>query len=419
MALKPLNRYQAQTIALATERLNIWEGSVRSSKTTCANLAWIRFVLSISQDADADDSPLLMVGKTERTLKRNVIDPMTRMLGVKRCRFVAGLGELRLMGRTVYVAGANDERSADRIHGLTLRGAYVDEGSLIPESFFKMLMSRLSMDDSRLFATSNPDSSNHWLLKQYLKKAKRHLTAKGPQSVSASPLDLVRFSFRLSDNPHLPRHYVEALAKEYTGLWRLRYIDGLWVIAEGAIYPMWDDHLVVPWEAGGGIIVIGIDYGTTNPFSAVALEIGSERIHAFRQLRIEDPLTDSELSAALKKWMGEEQINPKWLCVDPSAASFKRQLYRDKHRNVVDADNDVGDGIRMVSSLFSAQRLVIDPCCESLLEEIPGYRWDPEASLKGIDKPIKKDDHDVDGLRYAVATTENIWRHLITMPAAA
>lgn len=362
--------------------------------------------------------PLMAVGKTERTLKRNVIDPVTSMLGQRRSKLIAGIGEWRLLGTTVYVMGANDERSPERIAGLTLRGAYVDEASLIPESFWKMLMSRLSMEDSRLYATSNPDSSNHWLLKQYLKKAKFHVGSDGLKKSARDPLDLVRFSFRLGDNPYLPAHYIEALAQEYTGLWKLRYIDGQWVIAEGAIYPMWGDHLVVPWKRGGGTIVVGIDYGTTNPFAAVAMEIGTKRIHAFSELYITEPLTDGELSASLREWIGTLQINPKWVCVDPSAASFKRQLYRDKVHNVVDANNDVGDGLRMVASLMTAERLVIAPECEMLQEETPGYRWDSEASAKGIDKPIKVDDHAVDAERYAIATTEPIWRQLITAQAA-
>jgi PBSX family phage terminase large subunit len=414
MAIRTLSPFQASTVKHDPRRMNIWEGSVRSSKTTCANLAWIKFVLDQIKLGDPD-IPLLMVGKTERTLKRNVIGPMQAMLGKKRCRFIAGLGELRLFGHTIFVAGANDERSADRLQGLTLKGAYGDELSLLPESFFKMLMSRLSLEGSCLFGTSNPDSSNHWLLKNNLKKAAEHITSGSPTK-PAKPedaLDLVRYSFRLADNPYLPAHYIEALAKEYTGLWKLRYIDGLWVIAEGAVYPMYGDHLIVPYKPGGGTIVVQIDYGTTNPFAATALEINNQGIQVFDEWGADEPLTDGELSTGLRQWMSEREINPDWICIDPSAASFKRQLFRDKVRNVVDADNDVSEGIRMVSSLMAAKLLTIDPRCERLQDEAPGYRWDPKASAKGIDKPIKADDHYIDTLRYGIATTETIWRRLI------
>ena len=418
MGIKTLSPYQAKSIAQANRRLNIWEGSVRSGKSISADLAWIKFVSDIVQAGD-EDAPLLMAGKTERTLKRNVIDPMTAMLGVRRCRFIAGLGELRLLGRTVYVAGANDERSADRLQGLTLKGAYVDEASLVPESFWTMLTSRLSMPDSRLFATSNPDSSNHWLLKKYLSKAATHMTAKTvKEKDSEQALDLIRFSFRLPDNRHLPRAYVEALAKEYTGLWKLRYIDGQWVIAEGAVYPMYGEHLIRPApQRSGGTLVVGVDYGTTNPFAAVVYEITRQGIKVFAEWGTAEPWTDGELSKGLREWLAHLQISPKWICVDPSAASFKRQLFRDGVRNMVDADNSVSDGIRMVASLMSMGMLDIDPSCEELNTEMPGYRWDPDASAKGLDKPIKRDDHYCDALRYGIATCEPLWRHLFDLAA--
>jgi PBSX family phage terminase large subunit len=418
MAVKSLAPYQAKSIIRANKRLCIWEGSVRSGKTISANLAWVKFVTKVIESGDTE-TPLLMAGKTERTLKRNVIDPMTSMLGPRRCRFIAGLGELRLLGKTVYVAGANDERSADRLQGLTLMGAYVDEASLVPESFWTMLTSRLSMPGAQLFATSNPDSSNHWLIKKYLSKSSVHMTSKKEKrSTKEDALDLIRFSFRLPDNPHLPRDYVRALAKEYKGLWKLRYIDGLWVIAEGAVYPMYGEHLIKPApQFSGGTLVVGIDYGTTNPFAAVVYEITNQGIKVFAEWGTDEPWTDGELSRGLRDWMAEKQINPKWICVDPSAASFKRQLYRDGVRNMVDADNSVSDGIRMVASLMSLGLLDIDPKCEQLNEEIPGYRWDPDASAKGIDKPIKKADHYCDALRYGIATCEPLWRHLFDLAA--
>jgi hypothetical protein len=58
-----------------------------------------------------------MIGKTERTLKRNVIDPLVDMLGERRCRYIQGAGELRLLGRRIYVAGATTPRPRTRSEG--------------------------------------------------------------------------------------------------------------------------------------------------------------------------------------------------------------------------------------------------------------------------------------------------------------
>jgi len=79
-----------------------------------------------------------------------------------------GQGEATLYGRRIYVAGANDERSEGRIRGMTLAGVYGDELTLWPESFFKQCLARMSVEDAKLFGTTNPDSPYHWLKTEYL-----------------------------------------------------------------------------------------------------------------------------------------------------------------------------------------------------------------------------------------------------------
>jgi hypothetical protein len=51
---------------------------------------------------------------------------------------------------------------------------------------------------------------------------------------------------------------------------------------------------------------------------------------------------------------------------------------------------------------MAAGNLFILDTCKTLISEIEGYVWDPRASEKGEDKPLKKADHCTDGLRYAI-----------------
>lgn len=436
--IKKLAGKQAASVAYASARINVWEGSVRSSKTVSSLVAWLQFVRR------APRGDLLMVGRTERTLRRNVINPLVDWLGEDRCRYVAGTGELWLLGRRVYVAGANDESSQERIRGLTLVGSYVDEASTVPESFWTMLVSRLSVEGAQLYATTNPDAPAHWLKKRWLDRACLHLPGEGPARLrpcnacgrKACPvgdhdederLDLHRYSFRLHDNPHLPRSYVRAVSREYVGLWYRRFILGEWVVAEGAVYDMFDParHVVTGLPEGEWVaqdIGTGVDYGTRNPFAAVRLtltnkgrlyvpgEWGHDPASARRQL------TDADFSRELRRWLGKRPAG--WVCVDPSAASFKVQLHRDGVPSITDADNAVVDGIRTVASLLGTDRLVLHESAAGLLDELPGYSWDDKAAERGEDKPVKVADHFCDALRYVVATTEPLWLpHLV--PAAA
>ena len=256
MEISPLRGKQLESVKLATARQNLWEGSVRSSKTVSSLVAWLKYVRT------GPGGNLLMTGKTERTLKRNIIDPLTEMLGPSRCKYNQGAGEVMLCGRRVYVAGANDERAQDKIKGLTLAGAMVDEVSTIPQSFYQMLLSRLSIDGAQLFGTTNPEGPAHWLKKDYLDKASVWLDHDCTVKRDPDGLDLARFSFRLADNPHLPPAYVESLRREFTGLWRKRLIEGLWVVAEGAVYDMFDEEQArrgrVPGDQAVAVLLGGL-----------------------------------------------------------------------------------------------------------------------------------------------------------------
>jgi PBSX family phage terminase large subunit len=429
--LSPLVGKQLESSRLATARGNLWEGAVRSSKTVSSIIVWLKYVRTGPPGA------LLMVGKTERTLKRNIIDPIIEMVGPKRCRLVAGSGELHLFGRTIYVAGANDERAADKIKGLTLAGAYCDEVTTFPESFFAMLGTRLSVPDAQWFGTTNPEGPNHWLKRRYLDRARLHLTQDGRTVVSSDPsaLDLNRFSFGLDDNPYLPAAYVASLKLEYTGLFYRRFVLGEWCLAHGSVYDMWDParHVVDLMPVMRRWLAVGVDYGTINPFSAVLLGLGtddqlyvaSEYRHDSRQAYRQ--LTDAQYSQGVQAWLkgirapgeGSLGVQPEWIFVDPSAASFMTQLWSDGVSGVAHANNDVLDGIRSVSVALGADLLNVHRSCTGLIEELPGYEWDPKAAERGEDKPVKRGDHSADALRYALHSTAHEWRGLIRLPEEA
>lgn len=428
MKLYPLSPKQRLAWQLAQARICIWEGSVRSGKTIDSLLAWCEYV------RESPDGNLAMVGRTERTLKRNIVDVLVEMFGRQRARHVQGVGELWLFGRRVYLYGANNEEAHSKIQGLTLQGAYVDEATTVPESFFKMLLSRLSLPGARLYATMNPDSPMHWIKRAYLDRARLHLDADGHMHVrEAAGPDLVRFSFRLRDNETLPAEYVASLEQEYTGLWYDRYILGKWLAAEGAVYDMLelDDsgrHVtgVLPELRQ---LRLAIDYGTTNPTVALLLGVSAEpRLYVAREWRYDSggrrTLTDSEYIERLDAWLASGcdgffvdehgrglPVSLEKVICDPSAASFRAAWQRHFQRWPEAADNTVLDGIRDTASLFARSQLVFHESCIKAIEEHAGYVWDDKAQEKGDDRPLKADDHSCDALRYGVRSYRTTWRH--------
>ena len=416
MDIQPLSPKARLVLAHPSPSIEAYEGAVRSSKTITSLLDWVRFVRTGPAGA------LAMCGKTERTVINNLILPLQEMLGPSRVRINYGTGVVTICGREVHVYGANNEQARTKIQGATLAGAYADEASTMPESFVQMLYSRLSVPGAKLWLTANPEGPSHWLKTGWLDRAKLWIDKHGNVKVNNGPnvMDLHRYTFVLEDNPALPPEYVERIKRSYVGLWRRRYIEAEWVMAAGAIYDSWDPAThVVPWVGLPRItryVGIGVDYGTTNPTVAILLGLGADGCWYAVDEWAHVPATtgrkstDAELSAGLRAWItqphtpGDAPDTLGRIYVDPAAASFREQLKRDGLATIP-AANDVVPGIQRVASLLAAGRLKASDRCRTLISEFPGYVWDTKATDKGEDKPVKLNDHALDGLRYIVAAT--------------
>lgn len=373
------------------KRLNIAVGAVRSGKSVGINARWLKFL------SNAPPGDLIMVGKTDRSLRRNVINPLLEWIG-SDMRYYPGKGEIHLWGRLIYTIGANDERAEGKIRGATFAGAYCEEITLYPESFFNMLLSRLSVSGAQLFGSTNTDNPKHWFKKNILDRV--------------NELNLYILHFLLEDNPFLPGEYVEDLKREFIGLWYKRFILGLWVAAEGAIYDFFDEdeHTIVK-HPKAKYHLVGVDYGTGNP-SAFGLfgvnnktkpRIWLEKEYYYDSKKHQRQKTDGEYSKDLQKFI--EGYKVRRVIVDPSAASFKVQLRKDKIYFVSDADNSVIDGIRTQARMLASGEYAICDGCEQTVEDYSGYVWDEKAQLRGEDKPIKERDHTKDMERYVIQTT--------------
>ncbi len=389
-----LSDKQRWSVNRATSRLNIWHGSVRASKTVATIWRWLIYV------AEAPPGDLVMVGKTQGSLKRNIINPILEIVGSSG-NYYSGKQEFHLFGRVIHTVGASDERSEGKIRGGTFAGALCDELTLWPESFFTMLLSRLSVQGSMLFGTTNPDAPNHWLRKKYLLR-KSYFNEDGAKGMSL-------FHFSIDDNEFLDPTYVAALKKEYVGLWYKRFIEGIWCVAEGAIYDFFDEKKhVLQRLPEADYYTVGFDYGTSVPtvFTLFGhsrrgdLKVWAEREHYYDPVAMKKSRTDAQFSEDLQKFIAPVRPKIRAIYGDPTAESFMVQLDADHVRRVKDADNDVLNGIRTVSRMLNSGEYMIGRNCKMTIEEKYGYSWDPKKQEVGIDEPIKKGDHASDAERY-------------------
>jgi PBSX family phage terminase large subunit len=385
MALSPKQILSYQE---ANARINLWIGAIRSGKTYSSLLA---FALKLKSAPPGD---AMIIGVNRGSIQRNVLHELYKFLGFSPPSSQAQSDSI--YGRRIWFVGANDEGCVRSIMGSTLALAYVDEAPCIPAPFWTALLGRLSIKGAQLLATGNPEGPAHWLKKNWVDRA--------------NELDLRTWNFQLDDNPALDESYKDNLKKEFTGMWYKRYILGEWAVSHGLIYDSYDElnEFDQPKDPPN-YYIIGIDYGTSNATAAVLLAVSPTR---WPQIRVEAEYyydsvkkgrqkTDAELARDIYDFAAYRSV--KAIYVDPSAASLKLEL-RNLNLPVIDAKNDVIEGIKVTSKFISQKNLVVHKGCTNLRECMQTYSWDPKAAEHGEDKPLKKHDHIMDALRYAVYT---------------
>ncbi len=393
-------------------RITILEGSVRSSKTWASI---VKIVLLSKYDVAGQR---LITGQSKATIKSNVLADLFEIVGNRNHDYNQQSGELRLFDSWWRVLGAKDEGSERALRGATVGVAVSDELTLTPKSFAMMLQSRLSPEGARWYATTNPDSPYHYVKTDLL------------DNPDLAPyLEVIHLG--LDDNPNLSEEYKQFIKRSYTGVWFQRFVEGLWVLAEGAIYRdvltgdvFYDDATRPEGLLGQGGHVehwIAVDYGTTNP--CVFLDIYDDgrtvwwdREYYWDSKSQGRQKTDSEYADDLIEFVapgtlgGGDQRNWPGVIIDPSAASFKAELLS-RGFYVTDAENEVEDGIRRVSTMLAQKKIRINrQRCPNGVREMQSYSWDEKKSDKGREQPIKAHDHVPDAGRYHCNTRINDWR---------
>jgi PBSX family phage terminase large subunit len=400
MMTLPLSPKQVEFLINSTAQWNLAHGAVSTGKT-------IGTAFRFMQAVDAcPDSEIAMIGKTSTTLYNNVINLLFeyKELAIYRpfCTWMPSKRELKFKDKTITTYGAKDEGAVQLIQGRSLSLAYCDEMTLYPESFIHMLDSRLRKEHSMGFAAMNPAHPDH-IIKHWIDKG------------LAGDKNYYSLHFVLEDNPYLTAEYKARMKSSLTGVFYKRNYLGLWCLAEGAIFDFLDRqiHVVKKPPRAAEYWIAGIDYGFTNNFACELVGINTgisiqsnpirwvEKEYVWNSKKMQRSKTNVEYARDVYNFL--EPYSIKGVYVDPSAAAFIHEL-RKLGLHVIEADNDVLSGISFMTSEMSYGRLYVCEDCPNLIREMESYVWDAKAAEKGEDAPLKKDDHCLDALRYAIYT---------------
>lgn len=371
----------------------IADGAIRSGKTLSMSLSYVIWAMT-----NFNQQNFGMCGKTIGSFRRNVLFWLKLMLKSMGYKVVDHRADNLIeisKGNTTnffYIFGGKDERSQDLIQGITLAGCFFDEVALMPESFVNQATGRCSVDGSKFWFNCNPDGPYHWFKVNWIDKQVEK--------------KILYLHFTMDDNLSLSEKIKARYRAMYSGVFYQRYIKGLWVVAEGVIYDMFDKtkHIL---ETITDLITdtyyVSCDYGTQNATVFLLWCKNREgkwicvKEYYYSGRDEVNQKTNTQYADDLKKFLGN--IKPKAIIIDPSAASFIAELKKRGYK-IKKAKNDVIDGIRFVASLLNKEEIAFSKECKNTILEFNSYIWDVKASEKGEDKPIKQHDHAMDAVRY-------------------
>jgi len=172
---------------------------------------------------------------------------------------------------------------------------------------------------------------------------------------------------------------------------------------EGAVYPMFSSNRHITTETPSGSSVArtfyGLDWGSGNP-AGITVYLKTADGHIYVPDEWKEPASGTQDYVNILSDFEREYGHGTVFC-DPSDKRGVDDL-RDEGFDAVAADNDIEGGIRSVRDLLVSDELHIHERCEELISELKAYRYNQTTG-----KPVKKNDHLVDGMRYALFSHEH------------
>lgn len=229
-----LSPKQMEFVANATHRYNFKTGATRSGKSYMDNLYTIPMRI---RERVGKPGLNTLLGVSKGTIERNILEPMREIYGPQLVGDIGSDNIVDLFGDSAYCLGAEKINQVAKLRGASIKYAYGDEIAEWNPDVFDLLKSRLDKPYSCMDGACNPESQQHWF-KKFLDSAD-------------NGIDIYCQKYTIFDNPFLSKEFVENLCNEYRGTVLYdRYIRGLWVAAEGAVYKLFNDALAKEKETG-------------------------------------------------------------------------------------------------------------------------------------------------------------------------
>ncbi len=413
----PISDKQRQILAFPYTHFDaiICDGAIRSGKTAFMMIAFVDDAMR-----RYDRQRFAICGKTVGSAVQNIITPYLGLVWAQeRYRLTWRRSDKMLIvsdgarENVFEIFGGRDESSFALIQGRTLAGVLLDEVVLMPRSFVEQALARCSVAGSRFWFNCNPGNPGHWFYQEWIEKA--------------AQMNALHVHFELEDNPSLTPETLERYHRIYTGVFYKRYIKGLWVSADGAVYQQFaDDPEAFVLDSTAPPIsqaVIGVDFGGTgsaHSFTLTGFTPGYRQVvvldEYYHDNRKHGVLTPAQLDAAFVDFVKRAQM--KYRVAEAYCDSAEQTLIHGLIAAVTAArvpivirnarKGPINDRIAFYNSLMAQERFKIMRHCRATIDALSNAVYDskrPTEDIRLDDGTTNIDS--LDSLEYSTESVQN------------
>lgn len=298
-------------------------------------------------------------------------------------------------GKQILFAGLDD---VEKLKSITpengvLERVWIEEATEIKRDAFLQLKKRLRGRTDKhkgIILTFNPVLKSHWIYKEFFADC----WDESKNTYSDDRKLIVKTTYK--DNNYLTPDDVYELEHEADQYFYNVYTLGNWGILGNLIYKNWSTADLSGMVHTFDNVVNGLDFGFSNPNALIRAHISekSKTIYVFQELCKRGQTYDS-LIADVKRMCGNGIVT----CDnEDSRGLFMLQTAGIKAVPAKKGADSVLNGI----TWLSGYKIVIDISCQEFINEIQQYHWQEDKDGNVLEKPVKKKDHLLDALRYAV-----------------
>lgn len=398
-------------------KFKMYAGGYGSAKTSTCGAEFIMLALNTPNGVGlvgAHTYPQL-----DETAKKQIMDMLPQELiadyNQQKNRIILTNG-YRIMFRSF-----DDEQ---KLRSLNLCHVWMEEANGTTLEIFTQLQTRLrhhATSNHCIILSTNPD--NNWIKSDFLLKSARIYGSEDEYKRNREEMndDMHTHIARTDMNTYLPPNYVETVSKGKPDYWVRRYLHGSFMNAEGLVYPLFDkcieynltkDDVINNIRTKGWTVYAGSDFGIQDPTTLLMLAVdpvdGMAYLYSeYVRNRVAPPTHAKAMRSdmahlpigTLQKLVGDPSGKKKSIGDNKSIFDHYAEYgiyYRE-------GDNRIEAGIMKVHGYMEMGKLKILSSCVETIREGQNYRY-PEIELggKATDKPVDKDNHCMDTLRYIV-----------------